>query len=85
MSNKYIHIIGNQIKESDKIHPFNDKNVNDLNNKIFFAKKFENDCKSVNEIKDISDGNNRLFEFSIKNDGISRLIKHRKKLLFLII
>ncbi len=76
MSNKYIHIIGNQIKESDKIHPFNDKNVNDLNNKIFFAKKFENDCKSVNEIKDISDGNNRLFEFSIKNEKYNIFLEH---------
>ncbi len=76
MSNKYIHIIGNQIKESDKIHPFNNRDVNDLNNKSFFAKKFENDCKSVNGIKDISNGKNRLFEFSIKNEKYNIFLEH---------
>ena len=76
MSKKYIHIIANQIKECDRIHPFNDKKINNLYNKIFFANQLKKDYKIVDEIKDISQGNNRLFEFTIKNEKYNIFIEH---------
>ncbi len=43
---KYIDIINGKIDKSDLIHPLNDHKKNNLYDKNFFAKKFENDAKA---------------------------------------
>lgn len=73
---KYIHIIDNVVKETEQIHPFNDKNRHDLNNKSFFAKKFQDDCKLISGIVDISNGQNNLFEFQMGDEKYNIFLEH---------
>ena len=74
--NKYLHIIGNEIKETKQIHPFNDKTKYNLRNKMFFAKKFKEDYKLIKEFIDISNDKKNLFKFQMENEEYNIFLEH---------
>jgi hypothetical protein len=82
----YLHIIDGEIKKCKYIHPYNDRNVNNLSDKTCFMKSFMNDISGSDnavlngdddfEFTDISENKKSLFNFKLNGEFYNTFIEH---------